>query len=174
MRRYAGVAVRSPQQEMRDVDLGSERGRELVKQLAAKCDIIVENFRPGTLEKWGLSYEELKKLNPGAILVRISAYGQDGPMRSQPGFARACIFRPDLSRRRTRRRSGGSWLDLVGRLYVGHVRRHRRTCRAAVPRGERRGTMYRSRALRIGVSLALRDPPTLPKVRLCPPAHCRL
>jgi len=73
---------------MRDVDLGSERGRELLKQLAAKCDIIVENFRPGTLEKWGLSYEELKKLNPGAILVRISAYGQDGPMRSQPGFAR--------------------------------------------------------------------------------------
>jgi crotonobetainyl-CoA:carnitine CoA-transferase CaiB-like acyl-CoA transferase len=60
----------------------------LLKQLAAKCDIIVENFRPGTLEKWGLGYEELKKLNPGAILVRISAYGQDGPMRSQPGFAR--------------------------------------------------------------------------------------
>src|SRR5260221_7945653 len=88
MRRYGGGAVRSPEQEMRDVDLGSERGRELLKQLAAKCDIIVENFRPGTLEKWGLSYEELKKLNPGAILVRISAYGQDGPMRSQPGFAR--------------------------------------------------------------------------------------
>jgi crotonobetainyl-CoA:carnitine CoA-transferase CaiB-like acyl-CoA transferase len=70
------------------LDLGSERGRELLKQLAAKCDIIVENFRPGTLEKWGLSYEELKKINPGAILVRISAYGQDGPMRTQPGFAR--------------------------------------------------------------------------------------
>ena len=70
------------------LDLGSERGRELLRQLAAKCDIIVENFRPGTLEKWGLGYEDLKKLNPGAILVRISAYGQDGPMRSQPGFAR--------------------------------------------------------------------------------------
>jgi crotonobetainyl-CoA:carnitine CoA-transferase CaiB-like acyl-CoA transferase len=70
------------------LDLGSDRGRELLRQLAAKCDIIVENFRPGTLEKWGLGYEDLKKLNPGAILVRISAYGQDGPMRSQPGFAR--------------------------------------------------------------------------------------
>lgn len=70
------------------LDLGSERGRELLRQLAAKCDVIVENFRPGTLEKWGLGYEELKKLNPGAILVRISAYGQDGPMRLQPGFAR--------------------------------------------------------------------------------------
>ncbi len=70
------------------LDLGSERGRDLLRQLAAKCDVIVENFRPGTLEKWGLGYEELKKLNPGAILVRISAYGQDGPMRLQPGFAR--------------------------------------------------------------------------------------
>lgn len=70
------------------LDLASERGRELLKQLAAKCDIIVENFRPGTLEKWGLGYDVLKKLNPGTILVRISAYGQDGPMRTQPGFAR--------------------------------------------------------------------------------------
>ena len=70
------------------LDLRSERGRELLRKLAAKCDIIVENFRPGTLEKWGLSYEELKRLNRAAILVRISAYGQDGPMRSQPGFAR--------------------------------------------------------------------------------------
>jgi crotonobetainyl-CoA:carnitine CoA-transferase CaiB-like acyl-CoA transferase len=70
------------------LDLKSERGRDLLRQLAAKCDIVVENFRPGTLEKWGLGYEDLKKLNPGAILVRISAYGQDGPLRSQPGFAR--------------------------------------------------------------------------------------
>jgi len=70
------------------LDLQSERGRLLLKQLAAKCDIVVENFRPGTLEKWGLGYDELKKLNPGVILVRISAYGQDGPMRQRPGFAR--------------------------------------------------------------------------------------
>ena len=70
------------------LNLSSDRGRELLRQLAAKCDIIVENFRPGTIEKWGLGYDELKKLNRGAILVRISAYGQDGPLRSQPGFAR--------------------------------------------------------------------------------------
>jgi crotonobetainyl-CoA:carnitine CoA-transferase CaiB-like acyl-CoA transferase len=70
------------------LNLSSERGRDLLRQLAAKCDIVVENFRPSTLEKWGLGYEDLKKLNPGVILVRISAYGQDGPMRSQPGFAR--------------------------------------------------------------------------------------
>jgi crotonobetainyl-CoA:carnitine CoA-transferase CaiB-like acyl-CoA transferase len=70
------------------LNLSSERGRDLLRHLAAKCDIVVENFRPGTLEKWGLGYDDLKKLNPGVILVRISAYGQDGPMRSQPGFAR--------------------------------------------------------------------------------------
>ena len=70
------------------LNLASDRGRDLLRRLAAKCDIIVENFRPGTLEKWGLGYDELKKLNRGAILVRISAYGQDGPMRLQPGFAR--------------------------------------------------------------------------------------
>jgi len=70
------------------LNLATERGRDVLRQLAAKCDIIVENFRPGTLEKWGLGYDELKKLNRGAILVRISAYGQDGPKRSQPGFAR--------------------------------------------------------------------------------------
>jgi hypothetical protein len=55
----------------------------LLKRLAAKCDVVVENFRPGTIEKWGLGYDELKKLNPRAILVRISAYGQDGPMREE-------------------------------------------------------------------------------------------
>jgi crotonobetainyl-CoA:carnitine CoA-transferase CaiB-like acyl-CoA transferase len=70
------------------LNLSTERGRDLLRQLAAKCDIVVENFRPGTLEKWGLGYDDLKKLNPGVVLVRISAYGQDGPMRSQPGFAR--------------------------------------------------------------------------------------
>ncbi len=70
------------------LNLGTERGRQLLRELAARCDIIVENFRPGTLEKWGLGCDELKKLNRGAILVRISAYGQDGPMRAQPGFAR--------------------------------------------------------------------------------------
>ena len=70
------------------LNLRKERGREMLRQLAAKCDVIVENFRPGTLEKWGLGYDDLKLLNPRAVLVRISAYGQDGPMRTEPGFAR--------------------------------------------------------------------------------------
>jgi crotonobetainyl-CoA:carnitine CoA-transferase CaiB-like acyl-CoA transferase len=70
------------------LDLRSERGREILKKLAATCDVIVENFRPGTLEKFGLGPDVLKAINPRAVLVRISAYGQDGPMRAQPGFAR--------------------------------------------------------------------------------------
>jgi crotonobetainyl-CoA:carnitine CoA-transferase CaiB-like acyl-CoA transferase len=70
------------------LNLRSEHGRRLLRQLAAQCDVIVENFRPGTLEKWGLSYDQLKAINPGAVLVRISAYGQDGPLSTQPGFAR--------------------------------------------------------------------------------------
>ncbi len=70
------------------LNLQTEQGRALLRRLAAQCDVVVENFRPGTLEKWGLGYEDLKALNPRAVLVRISAYGQDGPMRTQPGFAR--------------------------------------------------------------------------------------
>lgn len=70
------------------IDMRQEAGRALVRRLAAVSDVVVENFRPGTLEKLGLGYDELKKLNPGLVLVRISAYGQDGPMRGKPGFAR--------------------------------------------------------------------------------------
>jgi len=70
------------------VDLRKEKGRALVRRLASRCDVIIENFRPGTLEKWGLGYDDLKRDNKGVVLVRISAYGQDGPMRTEPGFAR--------------------------------------------------------------------------------------
>lgn len=70
------------------LDLAQPEGQELLKKLAAECDIIVENFRPGVLEKWGLDYDILRAINPGIILVRISAYGQDGPNSHKPGFAR--------------------------------------------------------------------------------------
>lgn len=70
------------------LDVRTARGLELLKRLVEKCDVIVENFRPGVLEKWGLGWEEINKLNPRAILVRISAYGQDGPYKDRPGFAR--------------------------------------------------------------------------------------
>lgn len=70
------------------IDFSKPRGLELVRRLVAKCDVVVENFRPGVLEKWDLGYEALKDLNPGVILLRVSAYGQSGPMRDLPGFAR--------------------------------------------------------------------------------------
>lgn len=70
------------------LDLHKPQGAEILKDLVARADILVENFRPGTLERWGLGYEELKQRNPGLIMVRISAYGQTGPYRTRPGFGR--------------------------------------------------------------------------------------
>lgn len=72
------------------VNLREESGRDLVRQLAAQCDVLVENFRPGTLEKWGLAPETLKTDNEQLIIARISGYGQTGPYASRPGFASVC------------------------------------------------------------------------------------
>ena len=70
------------------LNLSKPEGAEILKKLAINCDVICENFRPGTLEKWGLGYDELSKLNPRLILLRISGYGQTGPYKDRPGFAR--------------------------------------------------------------------------------------
>jgi crotonobetainyl-CoA:carnitine CoA-transferase CaiB-like acyl-CoA transferase len=70
------------------LDLRTPEGAELVKQLAAKVDIVVENFQVGTLEGWGIGYDELRKRNPRLIMVRITGYGQTGPYRDRPGFGR--------------------------------------------------------------------------------------
>ena len=72
------------------LDLKSARGQELVKQLALKSDVLVENFRPGIMESWGLGPDTLKPLNPGLIYARVSGYGQTGPYASKPGYASAC------------------------------------------------------------------------------------
>ena len=68
------------------LDLRSPRGRELMLALVERSDVIIENFRPGTLERWDLAYETLKATNPDIVLVRISGYGQDGPYRDKAGF----------------------------------------------------------------------------------------
>ncbi len=70
------------------LDLRKPEGAELFRKLAAKADVVLENFRPGTLEKWGLGFEALAKINPGLVMLRISAYGQTGPKKHEPGFAR--------------------------------------------------------------------------------------
>lgn len=67
-------------------DLKSPEGQEIVRRLAAGADILIENFRPGTLEKWGLGFEALHALNPRLVMVRLSGYGQTGPYRDRPGF----------------------------------------------------------------------------------------
>ncbi len=68
------------------LDLRTPEGQELVRQLAAEADVLIENFRPGALEGWGLSPEALMASNPRLIVLRISGYGQTGPYRNRPGF----------------------------------------------------------------------------------------
>jgi formyl-CoA transferase len=68
------------------VNLRTAEGQEIVRRLARETDVLIENFRPGTLEKWGLGYERLAAENPGLVMLRLSGFGQDGPMRDQAGF----------------------------------------------------------------------------------------
>jgi formyl-CoA transferase len=68
------------------IDMRAPEGQEIVRGLARRSDIVVENFRPGTLERWGLGWEALHALHPGLIMVRLSGYGQTGPYKDRPGF----------------------------------------------------------------------------------------
>ncbi|MFA7556650.1 MAG: CoA transferase [Hydrogenophaga sp.] len=68
------------------LDLRSTEGQDLARRLIAEADVLIENFRPGTLEGWGLGWEALSALNPGLVMLRISGYGQTGPYRDLPGF----------------------------------------------------------------------------------------
>ena len=68
------------------LDLRSAEGQEIARKLIAEADVLIENFRPGTLEGWGMGYDVLSKLNPGLVMLRISGYGQTGPYRDLPGF----------------------------------------------------------------------------------------
>lgn len=70
------------------LDLRRAEGGEVLKRLVARADVLAENFRPGTLERWGLGPEALWGVNPGLIILRVSGYGQTGPYRDRPGFAR--------------------------------------------------------------------------------------
>lgn len=68
------------------LDLSSERGQALARELVADADVVLENFRPGTMEEWNLGYEDLAAVNAGVVMVRISGYGQTGPYAEKPGF----------------------------------------------------------------------------------------
>lgn len=70
------------------LNLNSEAGANLFKEMVKSADVVCENFRPGTLEKWGLGWDVLSEINPKLVLLRVSGYGQTGPYRDRPGFAR--------------------------------------------------------------------------------------
>ncbi|KAH9253314.1 hypothetical protein BASA81_008665 [Batrachochytrium salamandrivorans] len=72
------------------IDLRTVKGQELIKDLALKSDVLIENFKPGTMKKWGLDHDTLKQTNPGLVYSSISGFGQTGPYASRPGFASAC------------------------------------------------------------------------------------
>jgi formyl-CoA transferase len=105
------------------LDLRAPEGRAAVLKLVAGCDIVLENFRPGTLEKWGLGPAELDAANPDVIVARISAFGQTGPLAQRPGFAavaeamgglRDLVGEPD----RPPARTGVSIGDSIAGLYA--------------------------------------------------------
>jgi formyl-CoA transferase len=79
--------VQSRNKKSITVDMRQAAGQEIVRGLAARADIVIENFRPGALEKWKLGWDVLSKANPKLVMVRISGYGQTGPYRERPGFA---------------------------------------------------------------------------------------
>lgn len=68
------------------VDLSHPSGQALIRKMVPHFDILIENFRPGTMEKWGLGYDELKAINPGLVVVSITGFGQSGPYRERPGY----------------------------------------------------------------------------------------
>jgi succinyl-CoA--D-citramalate CoA-transferase len=68
------------------LNLREREGQELARELISGADVVVENFRPGTMERWGLGYEDLSEINPGLVMVRVSGYGQTGPYRERAGF----------------------------------------------------------------------------------------
>jgi formyl-CoA transferase len=105
------------------LDLRHAEGQEIARQLIADADVLVENFRPGTLEKWGLAPDELIDANPGLIVVRVSGYGQTGPYADRPGYGaigeamgglRAVIGEPD----RPPARAGVSIGDTLAAIFA--------------------------------------------------------
>ncbi|MGE5623169.1 MAG: CaiB/BaiF CoA transferase family protein [Bacillota bacterium] len=79
-------SVQSRNKKSVTLNMKDPRGQEIAQRLALDADIIIENYRPGVLEKWGVGYEDLKRINPATIMVRLSGYGQTGPMKDLPGF----------------------------------------------------------------------------------------
>jgi formyl-CoA transferase len=78
--------VQSRNKQSIALDLRKPKGQEIARQLICQADVVIENFRPGTIEGWGLGWDDLSRANPGLIMLRLSGYGQTGPYRDRPGF----------------------------------------------------------------------------------------
>ncbi len=85
---YAASILRN--KKLISVDLRHAKGQALVRKLVPKCDVVIENFRPGGLEKWGLGYADLSRIRPDLVMVRISGFGQTGPYSARPGYGIIC------------------------------------------------------------------------------------
>lgn len=81
---YAASILRN--KKLIAVDLRTSEGQDIVRRLVARCDVVIENFKPGGLEKWGLGYDALRAINPALVMVRISGFGQTGPYRDRAGY----------------------------------------------------------------------------------------
>ncbi|MBM3219647.1 MAG: CoA transferase [Candidatus Rokubacteria bacterium] len=80
-------AVDNRNKKLMTLDLHLPKGQEIVRRLVARSDVVLENFRPGVLEKWGLGWDALHAINPRMVMARITAFGQDGPLKDGPGYA---------------------------------------------------------------------------------------
>ncbi len=80
-------AVDNRNKKLLTLDLHQPAGQEIVRRLVARCDVVLENFRPGVLERWGLGWEDLHAINPRMVMARVTAFGQTGPLRQGPGYA---------------------------------------------------------------------------------------
>jgi crotonobetainyl-CoA:carnitine CoA-transferase CaiB-like acyl-CoA transferase len=85
---YASSIFRN--KKLISLDLHQEKGRQTARALITRCDVLVENFKPGTLEKWGLGWDELSRRDPRLVMVRISGFGLDGPYSHRPGYGVVC------------------------------------------------------------------------------------
>ncbi|RMF88475.1 MAG: CoA transferase, partial [Nitrospinota bacterium] len=80
-------AVENRGKKVMTLDLHHEKAQEIVRRLVPLCDVVIENFRPGTLERWNLGWEDLSRINPRLVMARVTTFGQTGPRRKEPGFA---------------------------------------------------------------------------------------
>jgi crotonobetainyl-CoA:carnitine CoA-transferase CaiB-like acyl-CoA transferase len=80
-------AVDNRNKKLMTLDLHQAAGQDIVRRLVARCDVVLENFRPGVLERWGLGWEDLHAINPRMVMARVTAFGQTGPLRQGPGYA---------------------------------------------------------------------------------------